>query len=162
MKPLETTSQNECFLQVVPVKNCGHSDIRSGMVSSQLSWHHCPGSTCLEFTLECRVISRQQEAVRTRDRRHENRIDDSQAYFSCDLLARSICFGRSRTVAVGLPARECSSHFLSGRLENQDSARTRISAEMLMQYRKVRALDFMWSLMLVQAPYTWSSNEQRT
>lgn len=63
-------------------------------------------------------------------------------------------------MAVGLPVRECSSHFLSGRLENQDSARTRILAEMLMQYRKVRALDLMWSLLLVQSPYRWSSNEQ--
>lgn len=106
------------------------------MASSQLSWHRCPGSTRLEFSLGCHVISRQQEAVRTRDRRRENRINDSHVYFSCDLLARSICFGRNRAVAVGLPVRECSSHFLSGRLENQDSARTRILAERLMQYRK--------------------------
>lgn len=96
------------------------------MVSSQLSWHRCPGSTCLEFSLGCHVINKQQEAVRTRDRRCENRINDSHVYFSCDLLARSICFGRNRAVAVGLPVRECTSHFLSGRLENQDSARTRI------------------------------------
>lgn len=92
-------SQNECFLQVVSVKRCNHSDTKAAIsesvvVSSPL-WHCCPRTPNLEFRLGFCVINRQQETRRVQDKRHGDRINDSPAFSSCDSLACSIRFGRT-------------------------------------------------------------------
>lgn len=84
------------------------------------------------------VISRQQEAMRTWDRRHGNRVSDIPAFSSCDVLVCSIHFGKIGIGTVGPPVRECGSHLLSGWLENQDSTKT--SAKPLKEHRRVSLL----------------------
>lgn len=52
------------------------------------------------------VISRQQEALRIRDRRHGTRVSDSPAFSSCDMLVCSIHLGRTGGIGgAGLPVR---------------------------------------------------------